>query len=103
MRDAIAKQQNAAQLPIEWHFEQWSREAQTQFVPRGLRLQSNKMQLNCTNKINGDRLVAVYFGNYSINSCSSSPRSVPVGASKQGKVQEPRYLCKRIHSYGTAM
>ena len=31
---------------IEQHFEQWSREAQTQFVPRGLRLQSNKMQLN---------------------------------------------------------
>ena len=38
-----------------------------------------------------------------INNYSSSPQSKPVGASMQGKVQEPLFLCKRNHSYGTAM
>ena len=38
-----------------------------------------------------------------INSYSSLPQSKPVGASMQGKVQEPLFLCKRNHSYGTAM
>ena len=38
-----------------------------------------------------------------INSCSSLPRSMPVGGSKQGTPQEQQLQCVRNHSCGTAM